>query len=74
MLPSILETFLKWSKKVGVDLEATDKEGRTPLHYLYMHQRNKKLVGKFIEAAKKTYNIEFNVDARDHYDKKPIQC
>ena len=59
-------------KYLCIDFEVTDDEGRTPLHYMY-RARSKKEVAQFLEAAKKEYNLEFNINALDHDRKTPIQ-
>ena len=67
-----VEVFLKYAKRLRIDFEATDRRGRTPLHYMYQ-ARSKKEVAQFLEAAKKEHNLEFNINALDHDGKTPIQ-
>ena len=58
----LIEVILKYTKDLGIDLEARNNQERTPLHYLYA-TRCKENVTKFIEVAKRVYNIEFNLHA-----------
>ena len=61
----VAEVILKYIKKLDIDLEARDKQGKTPLHVLYQ-TRSKENVEKFLLAAKKEYNIEFDLKAKDN--------
>ena len=66
-------TILEHAKPLKINLEARDIYGRTPLHYLY-RAKGRRLVDKFVVAAKKQYDIEFNTDARDVGGKRPREC
>ena len=67
-----VEVILKHAKELEIDLEATEWQGRTPLHYLY-ETKPKEHVEWFLEFAKKDFGIEFNVNAWDHKGKTPKQ-
>ena len=64
----------KSAKEVGIDLEARDNRGRTPMHHMCTWEFNIKIsVEKFLEAAKKEFGIEFNLEATDEDGKTPFE-
>ena len=67
-----VEVFLKYAKHSCIDFEVADKKGRTPLHYMYQ-ARSRSEVAQFLDAAKKEYNVVFNINALDHDGKTPVQ-
>ena len=67
-----IEVILKYVKILGIDLNAIDYEGKTPLHFLYS-SRKKSLVSQFLEAAENEYGITFDVNIVDRYGRTPIQ-
>ena len=67
-----IEVILKYVQDLGIDLNAIDNVGKTPLHYLYS-TRNKSLVSQFLEAAQNEYGITFDVNIADRYGRTPIQ-
>ena len=67
-----IEVILKYVKILGIDLNAIDYEGKTPLHFLYS-SRKKHLVSQFLEAAENEYGISFDVNIVDRYGRTPIQ-
>ena len=67
-----IEVILKYVKILGIDLNAIDYEGKTPLHFLYS-SRKKHLVSQFLEAAQNEYGISFDVNIVDRYGRTPIQ-
>ena len=68
----MIEVILKYSKDLRIDFEAKDKEGITPLHYLYW-SRAKEDVELFLKAAKEEYGIEFDMNAKTHKGFTPSQ-
>jgi len=72
-METMTQYFLKAAKKYGIDLEARDNKGRTPLHYLYASCDSSGEAEDFVEEAKNDYNIEFNVNAVDCNGRTPIQ-
>ena len=66
-----IEVILKFVKDLGIDLNATDNEGKTPLHYLYS-SRNASHVSQFLEAAQNEYGISFDSNIVDLYGQTPI--
>ena len=70
-LSPTIEVILKFTKELEIDLEATDDQGQTPLHYLARGE-SERLVEQFLEAAKNEYGIEFNVNAMDNNGKTPF--
>ena len=72
-MKAMTQYFLKAAKKYGIDLEARDNKGRTPLHYLYASCDSSGEAEDFVEEAKNDYNIEFNVNAVDCNGRTPIQ-
>ena len=69
----MIEVILKYAKDYGIDLEARNSSGRTPLHILYQ-TRSDESVLQFLEDAKKEYNIEFDVNAKANDGLTPQQC
>ena len=67
---SLVELILKYQKEANIDLEIRDNDGQTPLHLLYQ-TRSKKNVEQFLKLAKNEYNIEFDVNAKDHKGNVP---
>ena len=70
-----IDVILKYAKKVGINLEATDNEGSTPLHRLCQRnylQYSKKDIEHFLEMAKAEYGIEFNLNATDNDGQTPM--
>ena len=65
--------FLKAAKEYGIDLEAKDNKGKTPLHYLYESCDSSEEARYFLQVAKNNYNVELNVDAVDYKGRTPIQ-
>ena len=60
----IMMLVLKYAKEVGIDLEARDNRGRTPMHHLcdygYYQEEWEECVKKFLKMAKYKFGIEFN--------------
>ena len=73
-----IDVILKYAKKLGINLEATDFQEQTPLHRL-CHElggRCKTCVGHFedfLALAKSEYGIEFNLNATDNVGKNPTK-
>ena len=73
-----IDVILKYAKKLGINLEATDFQEQTPLHRL-CHElggRCKTCVGhfeNFLALAKSEYGIEFNLNATDNVGKNPTK-
>ena len=73
-IPEDLKHILKYAKELGIDLEARDNRGRTPMHHMCTWEFNIKIsVEKFLEAAKKEFGIEFNLEATDEDGKTPFE-
>ena len=76
-LPPTISVFLKFAKRMGINFEAVDNDGKTPLHRLCESIRG--LVGKeeyidnFLKLAKMQYGIEFNLKATDRDGKTPME-
>ena len=52
---------LKYAKEFGIDLEARDNRGRTPMHHLCDYGYcQEECVKKFLKMAKYKFGIEFN--------------
>ena len=70
-----MDLMLKYAKGVGIDLEATDNKGMTPLHTLYEanHKENHEYVKAFLKLVKKEYKIEFNHKATNEDGKTPSE-
>ena len=75
-----VDVFLKYSKKLGIDLAATDNEGRTPFHLLCRSiglgshaSRRVGVIGHFLRLAKEEYGVEFNLVATDNNGKTPLE-
>ena len=66
-----IDVILKYAKKIGINLEATDNSGRTPLHLLCENLRCLR-VRHFLQLAKSEYQIEFNLKAVDLNRKTPM--
>ena len=66
-----IDVILKYAKKIGINLEATDNSGRTPLHFLCENLRCLR-VRHFLQLAKSEYQIEFNLKAVDLNRKNPM--
>ena len=71
---------------MGINLEATDNDGRTPLHHLCRSPLRRELsrrssdpkapkarIEKFLEVAKIQYGVEFNLNATDNDGKTPME-
>ena len=64
---------LKYAKEFGIDLEANDNRGRTPMHHLCGYKYNQKeCVKNFLKMAKYKFGIEFNLEAKDEDGKTPF--
>ena len=68
-----IDVIFKHREEAGIDLEATDNSGRTPLHYL-CSSRCEEYVRHFIDTAKEEYGLQFNLDAKDNDGRTPFQC
>jgi len=66
-----IDVILKYAKQIGINLEATDSSGRTPLHLLCENLGCLR-VRHFLKLAKSEYKIEFNLKATDHNGKTPM--
>ena len=82
VLPSKLSIILKYAKKMGINLEATDNNGKTPLHHLCGPNLTPSLrrssiakayIESFLDVAKTQYGIEFNLNATDNSGKTPME-
>ena len=84
ILPPTLSIILEYAKKMGINLEATDNDGRTPLHHLCRSPLRRELsrrsasdpkarIETFLEVAKIQYGVEFNLNATDNDGKTPRQ-
>lgn len=72
LVSPLVEVILRHHKDVKIDLEARDKKGRTPMHYLYA-ARCKKDVDQFLKDAKDEYSIEFELTAKNKDGLTPPQ-
>ena len=68
-----IDVIFKHREEAGIDLEATDNNGRTPLHYLCL-TRTEEYVRRFVDTAKEEYGFEFNLDAKDNDGNTLFQC
>ena len=84
ILPPTLSIILEYAKKMGINLEATDNDGRTPLHHLCRSPLRRELsrrsasdpkarIETFLEVAKIQYGVEFNLNATDNDGKTPME-
>ena len=53
--PRVVEVFLKYGKQVGIDFEARDKDGRTPLHHLCLENYEED-IRPFLITTKEQYS------------------
>ena len=58
-----VEAFFKYSKRLGIDVNATDLEGRTPFHLISLTRCHEEMYF-FLKMATK-YNHKISVKARD---------
>ena len=70
-IPDEFKSILKYAKEVGIDFEARDNRGRTPIHYLCDYNL-KNYFDRFHRSVKKQYGIEFNLEAIDEDGRRPI--
>ena len=70
-IPNEFKSILKYAKEVGIDFEARDNRGRTPIHYLCDYNL-KNYFDRFHRSVKKQYGIEFNLEAIDEDGRRPI--
>ena len=68
----MVEVFMKYAQDLSINFEATDDQGRTPLHYMFQARRKSEVLA-FIEVAKHDYNIEFDLKVKDHTGLTPIE-
>ena len=82
VLPLTLSIILKYAKKMEINLEATDNNGRTPLHHLCRpnltpslrrSSNAKPYIESFLDVAKTQYGIEFNLNATDNNGKTALE-
>ena len=66
------EVFMKYAQDLSINFEATDNQGRTPLHYMFQARRKSEVLA-FIEVAKHDYNIDFDLKVKDHTGLTPIE-
>ena len=72
--PDDIRFLMKYAKELGIDLEARDNRGRTPMHHMCESKYNpKKCVERFLQIAKKEFGIEFNLEATDEDEKTPFE-
>ena len=70
-IPDEFKSILKYAKEVGIDFEARDNKGRTPIHYVCDYNL-KSHFDRFHRSVKEQYGIEFNLEAIDEDGKRPI--
>ena len=69
-----IDVVLKYAKQVGINLEATDSNGRTPLHILCRElKNNSSQIKNILKLAKEKYGIEFDLNAMDKDGKTPME-
>ena len=64
--------MVKYGKEVGIDFEARDDKGKTPMHHLCQANHDEK-VQKFLRVAKNRFNIEFDLEATDENGATPLE-
>ena len=70
-IPNEFKSILKYAKEVGIDFEARDNRGRTPIHYVCDYNL-KSHFDRFHRSVKEQYGIEFNLEAIDEDGLRPI--
>lgn len=68
-----IDMILKYAKQAGINLEAVNNDGRTPLHLLCASSSSLLYIGYFLSLAKEEYGIEFNLKSTDNNGKTPIE-
>ena len=64
-----LKTLFKYASSVGIDIEATDNYGRTPLHYLCLTKCEQEV--NIYKKMAVNYNVKMNENAVDNNGKTP---
>ena len=75
-LPPKLNLLFTYATKIGINLDATDNDGRTPLHllcrYMWRSPYPKYDVRKLVEVARTKYGIELDLNATDNDGMTPM--
>ena len=75
-LPPKLNLLFTYATKIGINLDATDNDGRTPLHllcrYMWRSSYPKYDVRKLVEVARTKYGIELDLNATDNDGMTPM--
>ena len=71
-ISKVFKIVLKYAKEVGIDLEARDNSGRTPLHYV-CEKNTKKVIDRFLIMARTEFGVEFNLEVTDGDGKTPFE-
>ena len=75
-LPPKLNLLFTYATKIGINFDATDNDGRTPLHllcrYMWRSSYPKYDVRKLVEVARTKYGIELDLNATDNDGMTPM--
>ena len=76
-LPPTVNVFLKFAKRMGINIEATNNDGKTPLHKLCENIQGlvgkEKYIDNFLRLVKTEYGIVFNLKATNNAGKTPFE-